>query len=288
MKKQGKKTVALICVLIMVLCNIGTAFADAGINNTIIGQGNNSACPTLNSGSAYQRGRNMIMTTGEADNMTLPNPGSYLETPESMYVNAPRKNSIYSYLTPWKDKEKLGKCPYHGAKVLVVAEQDGFDCILFRDNKNRLHASWVYASELTWYFPGIEQTIGTPCVSYANDQGNITVHWSKERFVNSGQHYTILDETARNCIQFTLDYQVIARNGARTSEVLGDRVVYVNDGSGWTAVGWFSYPETDATHVVVNLDHPTDLIAVATVACCDQPDTFLFRQSVLDVLTVTT
>ena len=284
MKKQAKRIIAFFCVCILGFCNIGTAFADAGINNVIIGSNPNSV-PMTSADTAHQNGLNMIRATGDAGNITLPNPENYLETPDTMYVNSPAKHSINSYLTPWKDKSKLGEYPFHGTKVQVIAEKDGFSCIIFHDEKNRAHTSWVYSSELSWYFPGIEQTLGTPCVQYGSNLGDLPVRWSQERFVHSGQKYTIFDEKVANCVQFTLDYQVIARNGAKTEEVLGPRTVYVNDGSGWVDVGAFSFSDFDAYHIIVNLDKPMDLAAIATIASCGQPDTFKFRQSVLDIMT---
>lgn len=285
MKKQVKKITAVICVWIMAFVNTGPAFADKEINNIIIGS-NPSTIPITSNNTAYQNGLNMIRATVDAGSVTLPDPENYLEIPDIMYVNSPAKHSVNSYLTPWRDSSKQGEYPYHGSKVQVVAEKDGFSCMIFQDEKNTAHTSWVHSSVLSWYFPGIEQTLGTPCANYAYNQGDLPVKWSQERFVHTGQRYTVFNEKVKNCVQFTLDYQVIARNGAKTEDVLGPRTVYVNDGSGWIEVGAFSFSDIDAYHVIVNLNMPMDLAAIATIASCAQPDTFKFRQRVLDVMTV--
>ncbi len=286
MKKQITKAVLLVLVCVMLFSICGTAFADAGINNTIIGQpagGTAGNAPTDWAEEAHQNGLNLIRATGDADKITLPNKDKYLESPVAMYVNADKKNSIVTYLVPWSNQSKIGPYGYHGARVYVIAEQDGYDCIIFRDHKNGFHTAWAHASELSGYYPGTEWTVGTPCFSTASYLSDAPIRWSQDRFVNSNQKYTICDGTLQNCVQFTLDYQVIGRNGAKTNEVVGNRTIYVNDGSGWIAVGQFPYPDIDSVHVVVNLEKPMNLVAVATIADCSQPDTFLFRQSLLDV-----
>ena len=203
-----------------------------------------------------------------------------------MYVNAPKKNSIYAYQLPKADKSKIMNYPYHGIKVLAIARQAEFTCIIYNDNNNNDHAAWVESQYLTYTFPGTEHTIGLPCVSYAYDIGDPAVSWSPDYFVGAGQRYTILKDKAYNCVQFTLDYQVIGRGEATyAEEIYGPRKVYVNDGSGWIMVGQFEYSNIDTAHVVVNLPEPMDLAAVATVAVCDLPDAFIFRQGILDVMT---
>ena len=226
----------------------------------------------------------LIRSTGDAGKITLPKQSCYLSAPDVMYVRAGGKNSNYSYLTPWKDKKNLGPYPYHGMRVQVVARMDGYSCIVFHDHLNRLHASWVDSRGLCHEYPGVEQTMGERRYFTGYDIADPEVTWSRDSFTGSKQKYTILSQAQRGVTQFTLDYHVIARNGAQTQAVLGDRRLYIHDGTGWTELGTFAYPEIDATHVVVNLSVPTNLVAVATTADCDAPDTFRFRQTVLDVV----
>ena len=226
----------------------------------------------------------LIRSTGDAGKITLPKQSSYLEEPEMMYVKAGGKNSNYSYLTPWKNRENLGPYPYHGMRVLAVARQDGYTCILFYDHLNRRHASWAVSSGLTYEYPGVEQTVGERRYFTGRDIADPEVTWSRDSFTGTRQKYTILSQPVQGCTQFTLDYHVIARNGAQTKAVLGDRTIYIHNGREWIAVGTFEYPEIDANHVIVNLPEPTDLVAVATTAACDAPDTFKFRQTILDVV----
>ena len=234
--------------------------------------------------SAPFDGYALIRSTGDAGKITLPKQSCYLSAPEMMYVRAGGKNSNYSYLTPWKDKKNLGPYPYHGMRVTVVARMDGYSCIVFHDHLNRLHASWVDSRGLCHEYPGVEQTMGERRYFTGYDIADPEVTWSRDSFTGSKQKYTILSQAQRGVTQFTLDYHVIARNGAQTQAVLGDRRLYIHDGTGWTELGTFAYPEIDATHVVVNLSVPTNLVAVATTADCDAPDTFRFRQTVLDVV----
>ena len=283
MKTNFRKCAAFICILAL-LASFTVAFADNGINNQIIIPAGSN--PQAGGGAAYQNGLRLIRDTGDGERITLPKSNSYLDEPEVLYVNAPKKHSIYAYQLPKADKNKLMAFAYHGIRVLAVAVQDVFTCIIYNDNKNNSHAAWVESRYLSVGFPGREYTLGLPCVSYAYSIGDPPVSWSDENFVGSGQRYTVLNEKAYGCVQLTLDYQVIGRGeAAQPGEIYGPRIVYVNDGSGWLEVGQFDYDSIDAVHATVNLSEPMDIVAVATIALCDMPDTFLFRQSVLDVMT---
>ena len=283
MKKNVKRLVSVLCLVVALLSLSCTAFADIGINNTIISPGSTGFQTPSRSSSLS--GRNLIMETGDGERITLPSVSEYFSEPRIMYVNAPSKNSIFAYQLPKADKNKLMNYPYHGIRVFAVAERGEFTCIVYFDNMNNDHAAWVESCYLTSRYPGVERSIDYPCVSYAYNIGDAMVSWSRENFTGSGQPYTVLKDTVYSCVQFTLDYQVISRGVAPRAELLyGPRTVYVNDGSGWSAVGDFAFDKIDSVHVVVNLPGPMDIKAVATVASCDMPDTFLFRQSVLDVM----
>lgn len=284
MNKRLKWWITFLCILTTLTNMSCTSFAveanEEAINQELqIGAERETAC---------LEGLELIEATGAVENITLPDADSFLKSPEVMYVNADNKNSIYSYRKPWRNKSAIGAYPYHGTKVLVVAKQNEYDCIVFKDNNNQPQAAWVRGEELTWYYPGKEWTLGIPCVKYADNTGDAKVSWSEKSFDGSNQKYTILSEPAVNCVQFTLDYQVIGRGGAGIDDILGDRIIYVSDGSEWKEVGRFSYDEIDAMHVVVNLEQPMKLAAVATSADCKKPDVFLFRQGILDTLVAVT
>ena len=75
----------------------------------------------------------------------------------------------------------------------------------------------------------------------------------------------ILEESVNDCVGFTLDYQLIDTNTDKWCEVLGPRTVYVNNGEKWIKVGSFEYPEFGPVLVRVNLDEPTDIVAIGTM-----------------------
>ena len=172
---------------------------------------------------------------------------------------------------------------YHGSRVVVLAEQDGYSCVLYRSDDAKLHAAWIATDKLSWDYPGRTCSIGNSDLSWAYNIGDPNVSWSKESFVGTKQKFTLLDTPVEYCVGFTLDYQVTTRNGAETKEILGPRTVYINDGEGWIEVGQFDYSELGPVHVNISWDEPISLVAVGTVASCAKPDTFLFRQSLLDV-----
>ena len=59
--------------------------------------------------------------------------------------------------------------------------------------------------------------------------------------------------------------------------------IYVNDGSGWTAVGSFEYNSTEVVHAVVTLSSPMTIAAVAVIADCEMPWAITTRVALLDM-----
>ena len=273
-----KKLLSLLCILALLASLPATAFA---VNNVIKGDVSVSGGP---SGSPSVTD---IIATGDDKVIQLPKAKSYLSSYQIMFINAPRGNSVYMYKAPRADKSiRLIDDGYHGVKVTVLANENGLSCVLFHTQSNKLRAAWINSANLSWDYPGNTQTIG-----YDRSGGRVTyvgdaeVSWSNDYFPHTSRNYTLLNTPVRNVSDFTLDSQVIERNGASTEAVLGPRDVYVNDGSGWVKVGSFSYNSLGCVHVVVYLDTPMTLAAVATVANCSQPNTFSCRQSVLDICT---
>lgn len=157
-------------------------------------------------------------------------------------------------------------------------------CILYHTQENELKTAWIKWEYLVSAYPGTTVEIGAD-KSWSTDMiDDPEVSWSKESFVGTQRKYTILAQPVENCVSFTLDYKVTGRNGSEEYTIVGPRDVYVNDGSGWVYVGSFDYDVFNApVHVSVVLDEPMRLAAVATVANCSDPNTFIFRQAVLDV-----
>ena len=282
-----KKPLALLFALALLLsCGIGPASADVHINNQI----KNGEGGTVIAGSVagQKSGLELILSTGDQHIISMPNRYAYIQ-PVSMYVEAPGGHSVYVYRELKCDKEKLMPFAYHGMRVTAVAEQRQGDtaltCIVYRDENYSLRAGWVHSRYLSMWFPGTVRTIGNAFGGTVYTADDPVLSWARDYFVNTKQKYTVLKDPVRACTQFLLNYQVTSRGGAKTEEVLGPRAVYVNDGSGWTMVGQFDYPEIQSVLVTVNLPEPTDLAAVAVIPACSRPDRFSFRQGVQDVLT---
>ena len=270
---KEKKIISLLIAILMLTGTDLTALADTGINNTIIGvsQSQNNSCYEL------------LMASGDTGNITMPDYSSYLSSPRMMYVDANGKHSNNGYRGPRADKNKIKDYPFHGSRVTEVARQNGFSCIVYYDQENRQRAAWVDSSGLETWFTGNRQTVGRQLSVRSNYYGDVDCSWSRDPFVGTRQKYTVFPYHIYSCVQFTLSYQVTARNGASTKQVLGSRTVYVNDGSGWIAVGQFNVNELNAYEITVYLPEVMNVVAVATVAACEKPDQFIFRQRVLDV-----
>lgn len=280
MKKHLTRFIsALLFVVIFTSLSL-TAYADTGINNTIKGTGN---IPT----TSVTAGKKLLLTASNAKKIDQPNASDYFTEPFSMYVNAPKEHSVFVYDT-WEatDVDKIGTT-YHGGRVTVLAEHGEFYCILFRTEEYELKAAWVRAVNLTSWYPGYSAVLGSKSNRLTSNVGDPDLKWSKEYFVGTKRKFSVLKTPIENCIGFTLDYQLVSNNGATKEAGFGPRTVYVNDGSGWTYVGTFEYDKPYAAcHIDVSLDSPMALVAIATIADCAQPDTFIFRQSVLDALCV--
>ena len=272
--KRIKRWFAASVILLLIATFPAAALAD--VKNEIKGSANSSSSYNGSGRPSVQD----IIATGDDRTIVLPGSGSYFSSYQTMYINAPKGHSVKAYRKP-ANEGNLQPYAYHGVRVTLLAEEKGFSCVLYHSDANERRAAWIPSDYLSWSYPGKTEYIGWGSSGYS--YGDPEVQWSKDYFVGSRQKYTLLKSEFRNCDGFTLDYQVTARNGADTQQCLGPRSVYVNDGSGWTYVGSFDYDSLGPVHVVVRLDSPMTLAAVATTASCAKPDTFLFRQSVIDV-----
>lgn len=200
-----------------------------------------------------------------------------------LYVDAPKGHSIQAF-NKWDSGNKVIGYAYHGSRVHIAAEHGSSFCILYYTENNELDAAWVSAGHVTEDYPGRVFRIGDPDGAEGGvNCGDFIGSWSKNSFDGTSTRYTVLDSPVKNCVGFTLDYQLIGKSEDE-SDVLGPRRLFVNDGNGWIEVGSFDYDALGPCHVEVVLDRPTDLVAVATVADVRRPNGFSFRQSLLDVL----
>lgn len=254
------------------------AVLDSGIPNVVRGSEDDDTASRPGTPSASD-----IMKTTNASGIVMPKHDSYLSSYMLMYVNASKKNSVYTYPQP----SAKNKCPhnaYHGSRVVVLAEENGFGCVLFYTSGYKFRAGWISMDNLSWDFPGETVTIGGNRQNgKLTDPVDVAVTWSKDYFVGTKQKFSVLDEPVEKCVEFTLDYDILSTGGASVGELTGYRTVYINDGTGWIAVGSFDCGNLDPYHVVVRLSEPTKILAVATKADCAKPDAFTFRQSVLDI-----
>ena len=85
--------------------------------------------------------------------ITYPKSSSYLDSYETMYVNAPKKHSIYVYWRANGDSAYLRGSYYflsHGSEVTVLAREGKFSCVIFTTKNGKEHIGWVYTSELVY------------------------------------------------------------------------------------------------------------------------------------------
>lgn len=273
----------LVCILALVILAMisAVAFADPVISNRIIGEP-----ASLAPAQSGVSGLEMILTTGDQKEIRMPDTSSYLYVPEYMYIDALQDHSVYVYKKLDGNKDEIMPFAFEGERVTVVATQGGMSCIVYYDEDFQLHAGWVYNGSLSYDYPGITVTCGTPCVSQAYTSEDPRLSWARESFVGTNQRYMILDGETNGCVQFKLDYQVRNRGGSDIEGVLGPRTVYVNDGGGWLEVGAFNFNTIQSYQVTVNLPEPMNVLAVAAIASCSGANRLVAREAVIDVLTV--
>ena len=249
--------------------------------------------------SASERGLEAIMATGDHRYIELPKESSYLEEFKTRYVDfrdvlipIADDQAVQMY-GPSAPVERVASMKgglqmpfaFEDSTVTVVAEQNNMSCILYRNSNNRLRAGWIRDIYLGDEYLGRTETIGTENSSATGNIAEVPMTWSENGILKSPQKYTVLAEPVENCVGFTLEYQIISEATDKRNALLGPRTVYVNDGTGWTEVGSFEYPSLGTVRVRVNLDEPTNIAAIGTIANCDLPNTFYFRQIATDFAT---
>lgn len=278
MKKSILALLSALLIFALLFSLPVAAFADASAETTLTG--------TPGPEDIYAAGNRIIM----------PKSRSYLPNYELKYVNSGGKNAVYVYLSPEeppvdpdtgeaKENKSIHNA-YHGSRVTVLAEQNGFDCVLYYTSGNVLCAGWIYKGELTDEFPGTVLTVGSDRGDKnTKDPVDIPVAWAVDEIDGSMRKCSELAEPAEKVVQFTLDYDIYSRFTRRTENVYGPRTIYVNNGSEWVEVGSFDCEQLTPYHITVFLDEPMTITAVATVADCPVTN-FTYRQMVLNIVSV--
>ncbi len=233
---------------------------------------------------AAERGLAAIQATGWADSLVLPKEESYLKEWKTGYARKAFKAPCLRVerVSALRTGRQVMPYLYEGTEATVVAEENDMSCIIYRGSDNRLYAGWIQSIRLLDEFPGERHTVGEKPSGELSFRDDITLDWSRCRWLTTQQNYSVLSEEVKNCVGFTLEYQIIAENTAVWDNILGPRKIYVKSGGEWIEVGDFPYPDFGAVRVQVWLDEPMDIDAVGTIAQCRQPDIFWFRQSVTD------
>ena len=91
--------------------------------------------------------------TCRAATRIVPREDAYLPAYETMYVKSERGSSIYVY---WKDngasEYRRRFVVYEANEVTVLARQDGFSCIIFKDQNGNDQIGWVNSDFLVYQY----------------------------------------------------------------------------------------------------------------------------------------
>ena len=238
----------------------------------------------ISAAEAKERGLAAVQATSCWNLLVLPQDDSWLKEWETGY-------SRRAFKAPCLRVERISALHtgrdvmpyiYEGTEATVVAKENDMSLIIYRGSDDKYYAGWIQSIRILDHFPGEELTIGKAPegeLSYIDDIG---LDWSRCSWLTTQQNYTVLSEEIKDCVGFTLDYQIIAENTNVWENILGPRKVYVKSHGEWIEVGEFPYPEFGAVKVQVWLPKAMDIDAVGTIAQCRLPNTFWFRQVVTD------
>ena len=225
-----------------------------------------------------------IAATGDDKKIAAPDEASYLSDYVYKYVSCKKLFSLYGYSEPREGMQRPRAVVFHGSRVRVLAEQNGYSCIQYHTACQVLVTAWIPSSFLVDEYPGRVVELGTPSGSLRQEISSAV--WSWGRWPGTGGRYLYFEEPVENCTGFTLDYQVISvADKVDDAKIFGTRTIYVYNGEKWVSVGSFPYKELGPVHVVVALDEPMTVMAARAVATCEEPDKFADRQDVLDIYT---
>ena len=127
MYRTIRNTISMLLVFASLISVPSICFAEQ-IPNVMKGSGQEQQVVT---GNCAENGRELINSTADKGKIQMPNAESYFDSPQIKFVDVPKKNSAYAYRQPKTDKDHPMSWPYHGIKVLAVAEQAGFDCVIY-------------------------------------------------------------------------------------------------------------------------------------------------------------
>ena len=220
-----------------------------------------------------------IVAIGDENRVKGPSADSYLREYKLKYINAPKGNHAYVYraLGSTNNPEMIE----HGARVYVLAENGNASFVIYRTLENKPQSGWVNSGILSDSYPGYLVSAGSESEGTGVNIGDPSTTWSGEKMIGTNCEYLLVDEPVQNCVGFTLEYR--AQYGGY-EDCSGTRNIYINDGEGWKYIGSFPYETAKSYHIVVNLDEPTSLYAVATPLKVEREKKFSVRTCVLDVM----
>ena len=263
-EEDMKKCIWVLTVLCLLTAAVFTVSAFAEADNAAPAD---PAAEEAAQREAAERGLAAIQETRFPEYLVLPKEESYLKEWKTGYA---RK----AFKAPCLRVERISQLHtgrdvmpyiYEGTEATVLAEENKMSLIIYRGSDDRFYAGWIQSIRILDDFPGDLYTIGKEPSGDLSFRDDIALDWSRCSWLNTQQNYTVLSEEVKDCIGFTLDYQIIAENTDVWQNILGPRKVYVKTGGEWVEVGEFPYPDFGAVKVQVWLDHPMDIDAVGTI-----------------------
>lgn len=279
MKKAISLFSAIMIVFLLFDSIQSNSFAD-NLANTL------KELPNYNSASSVAPSPNDILAVDSGYEIHFPQSESYFADYTVMYVDVPKKHSAYVYSKPDNSATKLPYA-YQGSKVIALAEESGYYCILYTADDHVRNAGWIQKDFVSRVCPGNSYDIGDKswladynCVNY----GDACTRWSKDPFVGTKVLYTEIQSLPKNlneCQGITIEYKIIGR-GTNDDR---NRTVYINCGDGWELRGTFSL-DKHLSPVRINLyfEEPIPIKGVAVIPANPNNNDFAFRQSVVDVM----
>ena len=147
---------------------------------------------------------------------------------------------------------------YPDGRIASLIEQDGSSTI-----------QWEYLYDNTGNF-----------LYRRKDIGAVASHLDAGMMPGTDVNYSLLSSPVENCVGFTIEYEVTK---VRKGDGLGNRDLYIYDGSSWSFAGCFSYAAYGRTSADMRFE-PRTVARFTTPRVYADDSSFVVEQSLLHVL----
>lgn len=157
----------------------------------------------------------------------------------------------------------------NGAELTkIIYDSDGH-ILSLTERANGIVTEWKYCYDDTGFF-----------MYRIHNIGGVPSHLSSKVMPGTDLNYSELEKPINNCVGFTIQYEVTT---VRKGDGLGDRYLYIYDGSAWTLIGTFAYESYGRTNAEISLASPITIEYFTTPRFHADDSSFMIEQKLTDI-----